>query len=267
MVLLGSPPETVHVHLLSKGNTIHAEAERRAIAAFRPPYVFVVDHGSRAGPPVVDADTTTVLIIDHHHATESDFPTNSEHVTACRSPPVATSALLTYDICPPLHPGVRDKCAWLCVVGTHGDLGNALKWEPPFPDMREPLKKYTKKLLTDAVSLVNAPRRTAAYDVRSAWDALCDADAPASILANRRLLAARAEFNDEAERCTHTAPKFSADGKVAVLRIKSEAQVHPAIATRWSGHLQSKALEMVMVANGQFPLRSFPPLKTHPTWR
>ena len=34
-----------------------------------------------------------------------------------------------------------------------------------------------------------------------------------------------------------------------MFRIKSEAQVHPVIATRWAGHLQSKALEIVLVAN------------------
>ena len=43
--------------------------------------------------------------------------------------------------------------------------------------------------------------------------------------------------------------KFSPDGKIAVFRIRSEAQVHPVIATRWAGHLQSKALEIVLVAN------------------
>lgn len=69
------------------------------------------------------------------------------------------------------------------------------------------------------------------------------------MLKNPRLLAARAEVNAEVERCTHTPPKFSADGKVAVFRIKSECQVHPVIATRWAGHLNSKALEIVLVAN------------------
>jgi hypothetical protein len=68
-------------------------------------------------------------------------------------------------------------------------------------------------------------------------------------LKNPRLLDARAEVNAEVERCTHAAPKFSSDGKVAVFRIKSEAQVHPVIATRWAGHLQSNKLEIVMVAN------------------
>jgi len=218
------------------------------MVAYKPKHVFVLDQGSRSGPSVIDADHTA-LIIDHHRATPSDFPDKSEHVTACDSPPVATSSLLTYELCEPLHPDVRDRCAWLCIVGTHGDLGNTLKWEAPFPDMKDVLKKHTKKLLNDVVSLVNAPRRTATYDVRSAWNALCETPDPAPILKDPRLLAARAEVNAEVERCTHTAPKFSPDGKVAVFRIRSEAQVHPVIATRWAGHLQSKALEIVMVAN------------------
>jgi hypothetical protein len=115
--------------------------------------------------------------------------------------------------------------------------------------MKDCLKKYTKKTLNDVVSVVNAPRRTATYDVRSAWDALSETNDPSSILRNPRLRAARDEVNAEVERCTHTAPKFSPDGKIAVFRIKSKAQVHPVIATRWAGHLQSKSLEIVLCAN------------------
>ncbi|KAF2717131.1 DHH phosphoesterase [Polychaeton citri CBS 116435] len=248
LVLMGLPSELIDVHLLSKGTTVHSEGEREVMSARNPSFVFVLDHGSRSGPPIVEAAGVT-LVIDHHHATPADFPERSEHVTACDSPPVATSSLLTYLICEPLHPGVRDRCAWLCIVGTHGDLGNTLKWQPPFPDMRDKLKQHTKKVLNDVVSLANAPRRTARYDVRSAWDALCETAEPASVLGNARLLQARREVNDEVERCTHTAPRFSADGRVACFRITSEAQVHPVIATRWAGHLQSRALEIVMVAN------------------
>ena len=85
------------------------------MALHKPAYIFVIDHGSRSAPPVIDGDHTA-LIIDHHHATDSDFPKNSEHVSACHSPPVATSALLTYQLCEPLHEGVKDRCAWLCLV-------------------------------------------------------------------------------------------------------------------------------------------------------
>ncbi|KAF7193134.1 hypothetical protein HII31_05568 [Pseudocercospora fuligena] len=248
LVLLGLPKEIIHVHLLTKGNTVHSEEERTEMSALKPAYVFVIDHGSRSGPPLV-SNTHKGLVIDHHFATQSDFPDGSEHVSACHSPPVATSSLLTYEICKPLHVRVEETCDWLCVVGTHGDLGNTLKWAPPFPDMSATMKRFTKKTLNDVVSLVNAPRRTASYDVISAWDALCETEEPATVLKNARLLAARRDVNEEVERCTHTAPKFSGDNKVAVFRINSKAQVHPVIATRWAGHLQSKSLEMIMVAN------------------
>lgn len=76
-------------------------------------------------------------------------------------------------------------------------------------------------------------RRTAKFDVISAWEALLAARSPKEILSTERLLTARAEINEEVERQTHTPPKFSKDGKIAVLRIHSAAQVHPVIATRW----------------------------------
>jgi len=151
-----------------------------------------------------------------------------------------------------LHPSVAEQCGWLCAVGTQGDLGNTIKWESPFPDLRTTFKTYTKKAVADAVSLLNAPRRTATYDVSSAWTALLAASTPSQVLTSPRLLAARAEVNAEVERCTHTPPKFSADGTIAVLRISSAAQVHPVIATRWAGHLASAALQIVMVANSGY---------------
>ncbi len=76
-------------------------------------------------------------------------------------------------------------------------------------------------------------RRTSTFDVVSAWEALLEANSPKEILSNPRLLSARAEINAEVEKQTHTPPRFSKDGKIAVLRIHSAAQVHPVIATRW----------------------------------
>lgn len=39
-----------------------------------------------------------------------------------------------------------------------GDLGSGMKWEDPWPvqDMKECVKKYGKKSLSDSVRLVNA---------------------------------------------------------------------------------------------------------------
>lgn len=248
LVLLGLEPDLISAHLLQKGSNIHDEKERVAMAAHEPEYVFVLDQGSRKSPPVIDSPHKA-LVIDHHWALEDDFPEGSEHVTACNSPPVATSSLLTYHICNELHEQVHSSCDWLCAMGTHGDLGNTLKWEPPFPDMKATFKMYTKKAVNEAVSLINAPRRTATYDVPAAWVALTAAGSPSDLLKNQSLLAARAEVNAEVERCTHTAPKFSGDGKIAVFRINSAAQIHPVIATRWAGHLQSPKLDVILVAN------------------
>jgi hypothetical protein len=248
LVLLGLDPSLISVHLLQRASNIHEDYERGMMASLKPSYIFVLDQGSRKSRPVIDLPHKA-LVIDHHYALEDDFPEGSAHVTACNSPPVATSSLLTYLICLDLHEDVAPMCDWLCIMGTHGDLGNTLKWQPPFPDMTAAFKKYTKKAINDAVSLVNAPRRTASYNVQDAWDALAPAKAPAELLKSRHLLAARAEVNAEVERCTHTAPSFSSDGKIAVFRISSAAQIHPVIATRWSGHLQSAKLEVVLVAN------------------
>lgn len=105
LVLLGLAPDLIHVHLLDKGNNVHSEAEKQRYAAESPAYLFILDQGSRPSPPLVPAPCKT-LVIDHHHATPSDFPDDSSHVTACTSPPVATTSLLTYLICTQLHPDV-----------------------------------------------------------------------------------------------------------------------------------------------------------------
>ncbi|KAB8293403.1 hypothetical protein EYC80_007721 [Monilinia laxa] len=247
LLKLGLNERNLDVHLVQKGSNIHEEYERKAMAAKKPSYVIVLDQGSRAGLPVIDDENAKCMIIDHHLS--DDFPRNVTVVSGCHCPPVPTTALMTYEICKNLHTDIAQECGYLCAIGTHGDLGNTLKWIPPFPDMKETFKKHTKKLINDCVSFINAPRRTATYDVVTAWKALLEAQDPKEILNNKRLAEARQEINREVEKQTHTPPKFSKDGKIAILKIESEAQVHPVIATRWASFLKSKALEIVMVTN------------------
>ncbi|KAI7085945.1 hypothetical protein KC352_g40870, partial [Hortaea werneckii] len=78
LAILGLSQDLIAVHLLTKGNTVHSEQERQRMAEHKPEYVFVIDHGSRSGPPVIDG-THHALIIDHHFATDTDFPQGSEH--------------------------------------------------------------------------------------------------------------------------------------------------------------------------------------------
>ncbi len=77
-------------------------------------------------------------------------------VSACHCPPVATTSLITYEICKELDWDIEHDCGYLCAIGTHGDLGTSLQWEPPFPDLSETFKKYTKKAINECVSYINA---------------------------------------------------------------------------------------------------------------
>jgi nanoRNase/pAp phosphatase (c-di-AMP/oligoRNAs hydrolase) len=119
-----------------------------------PKFIIVLDQGSRPGPPVVDDPDVKSLVIDHHLSDE--FPEGAIVVSACHYPPVATTSLTTYEICKELDRDIALECGYLCAIGTHGDLGNTLKWQFPFPDMAETFKIHTKKLINDCVSYINA---------------------------------------------------------------------------------------------------------------
>ncbi|KAI4958069.1 hypothetical protein J4E86_003664 [Alternaria arbusti] len=248
LTALGLSPDLISVYFPPKGSNVHDESTKQALTAMKPSYIFILDQGSRKTPPVIDSPHTC-LVVDHHFADEGGFPEGCDYVTAHDCPPVATSALLTYTICLPLHPDLHDKISWLAALGTHGDLGSSIKWQPPFPDMVATFKQHPKKSINDAVALANAPRRSAAYNVRDAWDAVISASSPGDISKADKLKDASMEVRRETERCTHTAPKFSADATIAVLTISSAAQIHPVIATSWSGTLKSNKLEVVMCAN------------------
>lgn len=84
------------------------------------------------------------------------------------------------------------------------------------------------------------------------WKAIPNAHTPKDISQNPIFVLARDRVNAEVERCTHTAQKFSKDGRVALFTISSGYQIHPVIATRWVGHLKSRNLQMVMVTNNTY---------------
>ncbi|KAI0641264.1 hypothetical protein C8Q79DRAFT_920178 [Trametes meyenii] len=260
---LGLAPSRISAHFPDKGTTIHAPHERATNAR----YVIATDQGSRGGPPLlgVNSATTKTLVIDHHWSTA--FPEGAVVCSAARSPPVATSSTLAYELCLPLlengpekdDGALRERLAYLCAIGTMGDLGAGFRWEPPFPDMRTCFKRWTKKVLGEAVALLNAPRRTPEYDVPTAWRALLGSSSPRALVdassSNpdvRRLFAARASITAEVKRCAHNPPVFSGDGRVALVRISSAAQVHPLIATRWASSLKGARLAIVMCANSGY---------------
>jgi single-stranded DNA-specific DHH superfamily exonuclease len=73
LTLLGLEPDLISVHLLSKGNNVHGESERKAMLTYQPERVIVLDQGSRRGPRIVDSDACC-LVLDHHFAAEGECP-------------------------------------------------------------------------------------------------------------------------------------------------------------------------------------------------
>ncbi|EPQ27884.1 uncharacterized protein PFL1_04628 [Pseudozyma flocculosa PF-1] len=263
-------PTLIDVHLMTKGSNPAASEQREAMEDVNAKWVIVLDQGSRNGPPLVNGghhgwqsdhpEAVRTMVIDHHWLPVDDpGPRGSLMLNACHHKPVATASLLTWVLCRPLWEGTgadaEAQIDYLAVLGTMGDLSVNVDWDPPFPDLTPEIKKWTKKRLGSAIALINAPRRTPDFDVATAWNAVLSSRDPLGIIdpaSNphaKRLYEARDAVALETERCTHTPPKFSKDGRVALLRIRSGYQVHPSIATRWSGTLKSKRLQVIMCAN------------------
>ncbi|PWZ01790.1 DHH phosphoesterase [Testicularia cyperi] len=265
-------PSLVDVHLMTKGSSPSESAQRDAMAAHNARYIIVLDQGSRNSPPLVPGaehgwdsrhpDAIHTMVLDHHFLAQNDpGPKGCLMVNACHHEPVATASLLTWVICRPLWTDAaraEERLDYVATLGTMGDLSVRVKWDPPFPDLTGQVKRWTSKRFATSIALLNAPRRTPDFDVITAWEALLASTSPISILDPainlhaKRLYEARDAVSLETERCTHTPPKFSKDGRVALLRIKSPYQVHPSIATRWTGALKSKHLQVVMCANSGY---------------
>ncbi|CCG82437.1 Putative uncharacterized protein [Taphrina deformans PYCC 5710] len=252
LVTLGLDSSLISVHLLSKGTGIHSAEETDKIVKLEPKHIIVLDQGSRGGPPIL-ADVPT-LIIDHHYSFE--FPEEATICTAAYSPPIATSALLTYCLCEPLHEELKSRINYVAVIGTVGDLSSTVKWVEPFPPyLGEVMRDQGKKNVADAVGLLNAPRRSHIYNTIEAWNSLQASSNTSDIIHHStnphlvKLLEARDEVAVENERHGRNAPLFSLDKRTACLIIDSGCQVHPLIATKWASFLKSKDLMVVMCAN------------------
>lgn len=250
LTLLGLPPTKISIHHLAKCASIFSSTERAAIDSHDCTRIIVLDQGSQGGVSLANktnqiGQEVKLMVLDHHYS--KVFPDDALTVSACESPPIATSSILTYCLCRDLHEKVTEKTDWLAIMGCFGDLGaTAVKWgDGPWPaELGESVKIYTKKAITDSVSMINAPRRTAEFDgipihllrvfvslltesaftVAGAWSILEKASGPMEVAKSPLLRAARDRVNLEVERRTHTPPKFSKDGRVALLRISSPYQ-------------------------------------------
>ncbi len=226
----------VDIRLVGKGENpwspeLRAELAERALGG-----LIVTDLGVREGAVLPGCPT---VLIDHHVPTGT--PGDATVTSGNGLKPEPTSALLAYWCAQAIGPA--DDLLWLAATGLIGDMAEG------FPELDEANARYGKTALKDAVSLINAPRRTAAADATPALTLMLEGDGPKAITKgdraeNAALHAAKAEVKAELEAAKRVAPKVR-DG-VALIRFHSPTQIHPLVAQQWRGRLKDN---IVLAAN------------------
>ncbi|MDB6454785.1 hypothetical protein [Falsirhodobacter sp. 20TX0035] len=222
---LGRPAD---IRITGKGENPWSPALRAELEARRPGGLIVTDLGVRAGD--ILPGTPTVLI-DHHVPTGA--PGEATVISGNGWTPEPTSSLLAWWCA-----GAPEDLSWLAAMGLIGDMAS-----DAFPELAEAQARFGKTALRDAVSLVNAPRRTARADAGPALALLLRCTSPKDLLKGGHsetadLHAAKAEVAAEMEVAKRVPPKVRGD--VAMIRFASPCQVHPLVAQGWRGRLKDK---------------------------
>lgn len=223
-----------------RGESAFADDARTRLAALQPAALVVTDLGVNALGVLPGVPT---LYVDHH--VPEGEPAGAAVVLGYGWEPVPASAWLAYELLAPLTE--MGDLTWIAAVGTMSDLGDAAPW----PGLADARKRWTAKWLREAVSLVNAARRSSAFDVETPLRILMAADHPRALaeadeLGADRLRGYRAEVKAAMDQARKQAPKFSRSQPWALLNLDSPCQVHPLIAQQWRGRLPKFA---VLAAN------------------
>jgi single-stranded-DNA-specific exonuclease len=226
------------LRIVGKGEEPWSEAMRSELAERRPGGLIVADLGVREGALLPGTPT---VVIDHHVPTGT--PGDALVISGNGLVPEPTSALLAYWCAQGL--GGADELLWLVAIGLIGDMAEGLGFE----EMAEAQRLYGKTALRNAVSLINAPRRTAGADASPALTLLLKCGSPKELLSGAHpetavLLAAKAEVREAMQAAKRVAPKVR--GEVALVPLASPCQIHPLIAQQWRSRLSDK---VVIAAN------------------
>lgn len=235
------------VRVIGRGASPWSAPIRDELAARRPGGLVVTDLGVQAGAILPGIPT---VLVDHHVPRSWPDPSEATVISGHADTPIPTSSLLALACATAL--GASEDLAWLAGIGLVGDLGERGAGSD-FPDIMGPLRKaHTAKALREAVSLVNAPRRSASGDATPALRLLLRATGPADIVGGTdpeaaALQAARAEVKAALDAARSVPPLFA--GPVALIRCASPCQIHPLVAQSWTGRLRR---QVVIGANAGF---------------
>lgn len=243
LVRQGVDAAKIKVRQPGKGENAFTPKTCTEVAAESPTALFVLDLGIRDQEIVAGVPT---LFVDHHRP--EGEPPDSVVLTGYQWRPVPTSSLLTYLLCN-REGTVRDK-AWAAAIGNLGDLG------PEQIDMQAAIKEQKQKWLREATTLLNSAKRSSqpAVGCAAAFRVLQTAESAKAIVEGdspdlTMLRELKIEVQHELNNAKRTAPKFSRDKPVALLRFDSAARVHPLLAQSWRGRLKDY---IIIAANGGY---------------
>lgn len=229
------------VRIVGRGENAYSQAFAAEIRRRRPDSLIIADLGVARDLPAPDVPT---IVIDHH--VPSGAPDGATVISGVEDDPIPTTSLLAYRCAQAA--GVAEGLLWLAALGIIGDMAE----NDGFPEMAEARKTYGVTALRQATSLINAPRRSATVDAKTALDLLLKAQGPKDVLAGdrpeaRALVAAKEEVQRELAAARRVGPKIV--GEVAIILFRSPCQVHPLIAQQWRGRLKDR---IVIAANAGY---------------
>ena len=222
--------------IVGRGESPWSAEMRAELAAADAGGVIVTDLGVRDG---VLKPGVAAVVVDHHVPTGAP---DAEVITGYGMDPIPTSSLLAWWCAGELADA--EPWLWIAATGLIGDMAE----DAGFPEMAA-ARRYGITALRDAVSLVNAPRRSASGDASPALRLLLECDGPRELVKGGRpetaaLLAAKAEVKAELDAARRVAPKVR--NGTALIRFHSPTQIHPLVAQQWRGRLKG---EVVLAAN------------------
>ena len=218
--------------------------ENRALAqAANPDYFFLMDLGSQPHRVVENAPH---CFIDHHRP--EGFPAGDVLISAYSWNLIPNTSWLLWELLRPLV-NIEDL-DWVAVIGTISDLGE----KASFDLIASAGKKYTKKYLKEATTLVNAIRRSSNYNPEAGAQALLNHENPKDLVLSEssevlELKAAREEVKLALNEAKKAAPVFSTTHPVALIRLSTPCQIHPLIAQIWRTRLPKY---IVIAANDNY---------------
>jgi single-stranded-DNA-specific exonuclease len=238
---LAASGRQARTRIVGRGETPWSEPIRSELGAAELGGLIVADLGTRPGLIVPGVPT---VVIDHH--VPVGVPDQATLISGHAFEPIPTSSLLAWWCASAL--GDASDLLWLAALGLIGDMAE----KAGFPELDEARRRYGITALREAVSLINAPRRSASGDPGPAFALLMTALGPKEITSGNRpevaaLRAAKDEVKAALEAAKRVAPKVRKG--IALLRFDTPCQVHPLLAQTWRGRLKG---EIVIAANAGY---------------